>query len=540
MIEFNNVSLIYPNSQRTILENLNFRVEPGELVLVIGLTGAGKSSFIKLVNGLIPHHTAGILSGEILIEGISTATLKPGALSKLIGIVGQNPINSFITDDVESEIVFTLELNEVPSAQIKQRLNEVIDLLGLEKIKNRKLHALSGGEQQRVALACALAMQPKMLLLDEPTSALDPLAAEEILAIINRLVSDLGLTVIITEHRLERVIQFVDRVIQVNGDGSVTTGDVQTVLGKSELNPPLIKLAKSFGMTELPTTVREFRRKWESNYADKFSRRLRQSRKNPQNRSQSNSELMVKTENLSVSYQALMVLTDFNFQGFCGETIGILGRNGAGKSTLLKTICGLSKQVSGKVEVLGKDPKEIKPHEITKVFGYVPQQPSDLLISKTVAAECKLVDQQNALTEGTTFNLASQFLTNLNPSQHPRDLSEGQKLILVLAIVLATNPKILILDEPTRGVDYQTKSKLVEILKSHQLAGGLTLIASHDVELIAQVANRALLISDGELIADEDVRTLLTSSPAFAPTVAKLFPNQKWLTVNDVLEAQVS
>ena len=260
MIEFNNVSLIYPNSQRTILENLNFKVEAGELVLVIGLTGAGKSSFIKLVNGLIPHHTAGILSGEIRIDGQSTSSLKPGALSKVIGIVGQNPVNSFITDDVESEIVFTLELNEIAPTQIKQRLAEMIDLLGLEKIRDRKLHTLSGGEQQRVALACALSLQPKMLLLDEPTSALDPLAAEEILAIINRLVSDLGLTVIITEHRLERVIQFVDRVIQVNGDGTVTTGNVSSVLNKSELNPPLIKLAKALGIKDLPVTVRQLRK----------------------------------------------------------------------------------------------------------------------------------------------------------------------------------------------------------------------------------------------------------------------------------------
>jgi energy-coupling factor transport system ATP-binding protein len=539
MIQFSNVSLIYPNSQRTILENLNFKVEPGELVLVIGLTGAGKSSFIKLVNGLIPHHTAGILSGEILIEGVSTATLKPGALSKLIGIVGQNPINSFVTEDVESEIVFTLELNELPPAQIKQRLSEMIDLLGLEKIRNRKLHDLSGGEQQRVALACALAMQPKMLLLDEPTSALDPLAAEEILAIINRLVSDLGLTVIITEHRLERVIQFVDRVIQVNGDGSISAGDVQTVLGKSELNPPLIKLAKFFEMTDLPVTVREFRRRWESTYARKFSDRLAQRSESARQRSASHTELLIQIQNLSVAYQSLPVLSNFNFQAFRGQTIGILGRNGAGKSTLLRTICGLNRQVSGSVQVLGQDPREITPNQITRVFGYVPQQPSDLLISKTVALECALVDKQNQLSEGTTFGLAQKFLSNLQGNQHPRDLSEGQKLILVLAIVLATKPEILILDEPTRGVDYQTKSKIVEILSSHQSLGGLTLIASHDVELIAQVANRAILISDGELIADDSVHTLLSGSSAFAPTVAKLFPNQKWLTVNDVLEAQV-
>ncbi len=540
MIEFNNVSLIYPNSQRTILENLNFKVEAGELVLVIGLTGAGKSSFIKLVNGLIPHHTAGILSGEIRIDGQSTSSLKPGALSKVIGIVGQNPVNSFITDDVESEIVFTLELNEISPTQIKQRLAEMIDLLGLEKIRDRKLHTLSGGEQQRVALACALSLQPKMLLLDEPTSALDPLAAEEILAIINRLVSDLGLTVIITEHRLERVIQFVDRVIQVNGDGTVTTGNVSSVLNKSELNPPLIKLAKALGIKDLPVTVRQLRKTIESSFANKFDSLISKSKINFQNNTDGESEKLVQIEKLSVSYQSMPVLHDFNLTAQSGETIGILGRNGAGKSTLLKTICGLNKQVAGSVKVLNQNPQKIPASEITKIFGYVPAQPSDLLISKTVSAECELVDKQNGLTRDTTLNIVKNFLPDVRPEQHPRDLSEGQKLILVLSMALATNPKILILDEPTRGVDYQTKSRLVEILKNHQKNGGLTLIASHDVELIAQVCNRAILIADGELIVDDEVRNLLTGSAAFAPTVAKLFPNQKWLTVNDVLEAQVS
>ena len=219
MIKFSNVSLIYPQSTKTILEGLTCEIEEGEMVLVMGHTGSGKSSLLRLINGLVPHHTGGILAGSITVDGISTREVKPGSLAHLVGIVGQNPINGFVTDIVEEELAFGMEALNFPTDVMRKRIEEVLDLLSLNAVRDRLIRTLSGGEQQRVAIATALVMHPKVLVLDEPTSALDPIAAEEVLSVLHRLVHDLSVTVIIAEHRLERVIQFVDRIILIEGDG---------------------------------------------------------------------------------------------------------------------------------------------------------------------------------------------------------------------------------------------------------------------------------------------------------------------------------
>ena len=203
MIKFTNVSLIYPNSEQTVIEDLTFTVAEGELVLVMGATGVGKSSLLRLINGLVPHHTGGILAGDISVHGISTQSVKPGGLAHLIGIVGQNPLNGFVTDTVEEELAFGMETLNLPPDVMRKRVEEILDLLSLAALRHRSIATLSGGEQQRVAIGSALVMHPKVLVLDEPTSALDPIAAEEVLSILHRLVHDLGLTVIVSEHKLE-------------------------------------------------------------------------------------------------------------------------------------------------------------------------------------------------------------------------------------------------------------------------------------------------------------------------------------------------
>ena len=260
MITFSGVSLIYPNAQRTIVEDISFTVNEGELLLLIGHTGAGKSSLLKLINGLIPHHTGGILTGEISVDGRSTRALKPGELADVVGIVGQNPINGFVSDIVEDEIAFGLESLGIAPEIMRKRVEEVLDLLALAPLRRRNVSELSGGEQQRVAIAAALVTNPKVLLLDEPTSALDPIAAEEVLSILHRLVHDLGLTVILAEHRLERVIGFVDRIILIHGDGSVDLGPARQILSNSPIAPPLVELAKKLELGEIPLSIREFRK----------------------------------------------------------------------------------------------------------------------------------------------------------------------------------------------------------------------------------------------------------------------------------------
>lgn len=534
MITFSNVSLIYPNSQRTILDNLTFSVDEGELILVIGLTGAGKSSFMKLINGIIPHHTAGILSGEIIVDGKTTNLLKPGQLSGVIGIVGQNPINGFVTSKVEDEIAFTLETNGYQPEVMRRRVEEVIDLLGLQSIRSRDLFTLSGGEQQRVAIASALVMNPKVLLLDEPTSALDPVAAEEVLAIVNKLVHDLGLTVIMAEHKLERVIQYVDRVVSVSGDGQVEIGLPEEIMSKSQINPPIVKVAKKLNLAKIPLSVRELKRlatAWQLPKTATPKSVVHQNGKGIN---------LISAEKVTINYGDRAVLKSINLKIAQGEIVALMGRNGAGKSTLLKAISGQFHSYLGQLNVGGQNPAKLNGRDLVNLIGYVPQEPADLFYGSTVKQECDMADSDNQLPTGSTLKTLQSISNQINENLHPRDLSEGQKLILAIAIVLATSPRLLILDEPTRGLDYQAKDILVAILRKLSSTGTTIIMATHDVELVAEFATRVLVLAEGELITDGSTLSVLTASPAFAPQMAKVFAKQNWLTVNDVIASEIS
>jgi energy-coupling factor transporter ATP-binding protein EcfA2 len=535
MISFRNVSLIYPNSQTTVFEDVTFEVGEGEFVLLIGSTGIGKSSALKLMNGLVPHHTGGILGGDIQVNGISTRGVRPGELAHLIGIVGQNPINGFVTDIVEEEIAFAMEALAIPEAAMRKRVEEVLDLLALTPLRSRAIASLSGGEQQRVAIGSALVMNPKILLLDEPTSALDPVAAEEVLAILQRIVHDIGVTVVIAEHRLERVIHYADRIIHIGSDGSVVVGPPREVMRHSEIAPPIVELARALGQDEIPLSVRDARR----SLAPKFETLAIQNLDSDLRRSSASKEqrVLVDIDQASFGYGFRRVLRDISLEITSGEIVALMGRNGSGKSTLMRSITGAIDLLAGQLEVAGKDPRNFSPAELVNVVGFVPQDPSDLLYGRSVDEECSLADSDQGLPPGTTKQTLETILPGISGATHPRDLSEGQRLTLVLAIVLATDPEILILDEPTRGLDYPSKSRLIEILTSRARSNRSVLIASHDVELVAELADRVLFLADGELINDGDVREVLTASLAFAPQVAKILAPHKWLTVKEVINA---
>lgn len=534
MISFRNVSLIYPNAERTILEELNFEVSEGELVLVIGHTGAGKSSLIKLINGLVPHHTGGILTGEITVAGRSTRTLKPGQLSDVIGIVGQNPINGFVTDIVEEEIAFGLETMGVAPDVMRKRVEEILDLLSLAPLRQREIATLSGGEQQRVAIGAALVLNPKVLLLDEPTSALDPIAAEEVLSILHRLVHDLGLTVILAEHRLERVIQFADRIMRIGDDGEVSIGTPNEIMADSPIAPPIIKLSKALDHSEISLSVREIRRRTES------IRNVLQDLPIPATGPRKNGQVLLSLNNVSVKYQDKYALSKISFDINRGEVVALMGRNGAGKSSLLKSAVGQIPIMTGSVLISGMNPATLTGKELISSVGYVPQEPGDLLYGQSVKEECELADKDNGVPLGTTMAIYENLMEIPNISAHPRDLSEGQRLGLALSVILSANPDLVILDEPTRGLDYVAKSKLVKIL--HNLVADSkenrsVVIATHDVELVAEVAEKVIFLADGEIVANGPTRQVLTSSPAFAPQVTKVFAPAAWLTVAEVVAA---
>jgi len=529
MINFSRVSLVYPTSTKTILEDLSFEIAEGEMVLVIGSTGTGKSSLLRLINGLVPHHTGGILAGDITVDGISTQLVRPGELAHLVGIVGQNPAQGFVTDIVEEELAFGMEALNIAPDVMRKRVEEILDLLALTHLRNRAISTLSGGEQQRVAIGSALVMNPKVLVLDEPTSALDPIAAEEVLSILHRLVHDLSLTVVIAEHRLERVIGFADRIIHIAGDGSAEINLPEEILKRSEIAPPIVHLARALGLSDVGLSVRDVRR---------MTDEIRVSGKDFEREVQPLGPIAINANNLSLTYGDKKALNNLTTRIHSGEIVALMGRNGAGKSSLLTTLVGVNKVSTGSSEICGVKSADLKGKLRRQTVGFIPQEPSDLLYGQSVESECQQADKDNQSAPGTTFALLKRLVPSINSSTHPRDLSEGQRLALVLSIVLSAQPKVLILDEPTRGLDYQSKSLLISLLKNFaKVLDRAVLIATHDVELVAELSDRVIFLAEGEVVADGPTLDILLSSPAFAPQVAKVMSPRPWLTVSDVMRA---
>ncbi|MFZ5848657.1 MAG: ABC transporter ATP-binding protein [Actinomycetota bacterium] len=532
MIEFADVSVTFADQQAPVLREVNLTVPEGELCLVIGRTGSGKTTLLRAVNGLVPHFSGGTLSGRVTVDGRDTRDHRPRDLAEVVGFVGQDPLSGFVTDTVEDELAYGMESLGLPAEVMRKRVEETLDLLGLADLRHRPLTDLSGGQQQRVAIGSVLTTHPRVLVLDEPTSALDPLAAEEVLATLQRLVHDLGLTVVLAEHRLERVVQYADRVVLVPGDARpVVDGPPDEVLAGSAIAPPVVELGRVAGWRPLPLNVRDARRRV-------APLRTELAGIEPPDHAVAEPGAVVgRVVDLVAGYTRLPVLKGVNLDLRRGEIVALMGRNGAGKSTLLKTLVGMRPASSGTVEVDGQDPATLKPAQLLRRVGLVPQVPGDLLYEATVARECAQADKDARVPAGTTAALFARLSPGVPSDQHPRDLSEGQRLTLALAIVLAAQPPLILLDEPTRGLDYTAKHRLVEILRDLAADGHAVMLATHDVELVAEVANRVAVLADGEVVADGSVPDVVVSSPAFAPQVAKILQPSPWLTPTDVAVA---
>ncbi|MBV8940796.1 MAG: ABC transporter ATP-binding protein, partial [Solirubrobacterales bacterium] len=242
MIDFDRVTITYDGAERPVLREVSLHVAEGELCLVVGRTGVGKSTLLGAINGLVPHFTGGTLGGRVTVAGRDTAAHPPRELADVVGVVGQDPLAGFVTDTVEEELAYGMEQLAIAPEVMRKRVEETLDLLGLAALRQRALLEISGGQQQRVAIGAVLTAHPRVLVLDEPTSALDPTAAEEVLAAITRLVHDLGLTVLLAEHRLERVVQYADTVVHLPGDGTAAAGPSAEMLLTATVAPPVVEL----------------------------------------------------------------------------------------------------------------------------------------------------------------------------------------------------------------------------------------------------------------------------------------------------------
>ncbi|HWF16963.1 MAG TPA: ATP-binding cassette domain-containing protein [Acidimicrobiales bacterium] len=533
MIRFDEVSFTYTDAARPTLHRVTLEIPEGELCVVVGETGTGKSTLLRAINGLVPHFSGGVLAGTVTVDGRTTKDNRPRDLADVVGFVGQNPLASFVTETVEDELAYTMENLGVPADAMRRRVEDAVDLLGLQDLRDRSLRALSGGQQQRVAIGAVLTASPRLLVLDEPTSALDPAAAEEVLGTLARLVHDLGLTVVMAEHRLERVVPFADRIVLVPGAGApLVDGSPEVIMRTSSVAPPLVELGRLVAWDPLPLSVRDARR-----VATPLRERLAPMTPPVRRAVSTVTTVVARTRKLSVSYGRVVALDGVDLSFRPGEVLVLMGRNGSGKSTLLTMLSGARRPTRGTVRVDERDPRSFRPAELIRRVGLVPQDPGLLLYGESVEAECRTSDKVSALEGGSTARTLERILPGLPGDRHPRDLSEGQRLALALAIVLAPAPALLLLDEPTRGLDYPSKDRLVEVLRELAEDGHAVVLATHDVELAARVGDRAVVLADGQIIADGPARQVVCHSLVFAPQVAKVLAPEEWLTIDEVRHA---
>ncbi|MDX2540600.1 ABC transporter ATP-binding protein [Streptomyces sp. WI04-05B] len=561
MIRFEDVSVTYADAAEPACRHVDFEVPEGELVLLVGPSGVGKSTVLGAVNGLVPHFTGGTLRGRVTVAGRDTRTHKPRELADVVGTVGQDPLAHFVTDVVEDELAYGMESLGLAPDVMRRRVEETLDLLGLADLRDRPIATLSGGQRQRVAIGSVLTPHPRVLVLDEPTSALDPAAAEEVLAVLQRLVHDLGTTVLMAEHRLERVVQYADRVVLLPSPGAPpVVGTPADVMALSPVYPPVVALGRLAGWSPLPLTVRDARRgagDLRARLADQPypahtptpvaavslappPGRRRRFRRNPPAAAPLAPVRPVhaaEVDALTVRRARVEALRRVGLTVSPGETVALMGRNGAGKSTLLGALVGLVEPAAGSVRVGGAVPHRTAPRDLVRRVGLVPQEPRDLLYADTVAAECAAADTDAGAEPGSCRALVSELLPGIADDTHPRDLSEGQRLALALSVVLTARPPLLLLDEPTRGLDYGAKARLVGILRALAAEGHAIVLATHDVELAAELAHRVVILAEGEVVADGPTAEVVVASPSFAPQVTKILAPQRWLTVAQVREA---
>lgn len=466
MLKITDLTFSYTGAESPTLSRVNLQFLPGELALICGPTGGGKSTLLRAINGLAPHFTGGNLRGRIEVGGQDITGKMPHESAHLIGSVHQQPENSFVADTVEDELAYGLEQIGISPAEMSVSVLKIAQQFELAGLLETPLANLSGGQQQRVAVAAAIVAGQKILLLDEPTSALDEVASVETIKMLRKLSKEHGITVLIAEHRIDRLLEQVDSVVVVNGDASVTKSSTSLALKSNKwlASRDLERLArKTKPVTEVSLDVR----------------------------------------GLSVVYPGAIALNAVSLKVHTGEILGVVGPNGSGKSSLLWAIQGSGNRTSGLVETKFGDPANLKPAARLGLITLVPQQATDLLFLNTLGDELTESDNFAKTSSNTTANVFSALAGRVNPALHPRDLSSGQQLALVLALQLVKNAAIVLLDEPTRGLDYAAKRTLARQLLQLRGEGKSILIATHDREFLSQLADRIIELEDGHLVGEQ-------------------------------------
>jgi energy-coupling factor transport system ATP-binding protein len=569
MIEICNLNFSYFGKNSEALKDINLKISKGEFVLLTGLSGCGKSTLIRTINGLIPNFYGGRISGSVKALNMNIFEKKPRILAQKIGMVFQNPENQLFMNNVESELVFGLENINLTKSEIKKRLNDTIGLLGLELLRKRAISSLSGGEKQKVAIGAILAMQPEILILDEPTSELDPKSAEEILRVVQNLNKKLGITVILIEHRIDRVIEYVDRLIIMKEGQIIQDGKPKQIYNEENNSnkffvPPVIKLfleirkhkkiLLKYNITpnDIPINVYEsskiLKEFFEDLKVDEGYTKYYQQNKEHYMQKFLNSNPLVEFQNVNFEYEKNNnILSNINFKAYPGEFIAIIGDNGAGKTTFLKLFNGLLRPKNGMIKINEKNVKNSSVAQISRDVGYIFQNPSIQFYQDTVKEELEVVLKNFKIRSENAKELLEEYSERLDLksllSIYPRYLSYGEQQRTVLASMLVVQPKILLMDEPTHGMDALQKEHFFNYLDEYRKKGNLVILVTHDIESLTKYPERILFLSEGKIILDDLSNNVLSHPKAsrFSPQINRLiknFPNlpNKIIKTEELLE----
>ncbi len=532
LFKVENLTYFYPETDRAALRNINLEIEEGEFILVAGGSGSGKSSLARVLAGLAPDFYGGRIGGKVFFKGKDIRTMNRKKLARGVGMVFQDPEKQIVQAHVEAEIAFGLENLGLSNEEMLRRVAEVICFMNLEQIREAFAANLSGGQKQKLALASVLAMQPQVLILDEPTSQLDPVSAEDILNLAKRLNEEMGFTVIMVEQRLERCFHLADRVLlmengEISCDGSAQEVARKTIKGGMPFVPPVSRFFAGLNVSSVPITVKEGRKLLRSYLKENQTAGGNQS--GACHKSVRAGDLMerqsaVSIKNLWFAYPGgREVLKGVSLDLKEGEFVAVLGENGAGKSTMLKQITGMLKPDRGRVEVLGKDISKNGFKEIRRFTAYLSQNPNDYLFQDTIEDELLFTLKNFGLKDLSVVNeILEKFHLSKYRKTNPRDLSSGERQRVALASVMVTGPRLIILDEPTRGVDFRLKAELGRFLQKETEKGSTVIVITHDVEFAAEFAARAVMMFSGRIVSDGEKHDVLAKSVFFAPQLSKM------------------
>ena len=532
MIDINatNVSFKYKTSEVNILKEVNLNIEQGKFTLVCGPTGSGKTSLIRSINGLIPHFYRGKFYGYMKVKDKDTISSSPALLSKTVGTVFQLPENQLFSMDVERELAFSLENLGYSKEIIKEKIEKVISITRIEKLRHRPPFQLSGGEQQKVAIASLLALDPEILVLDEPLSNLDPETSKEILNLLKELQTSHNKTIIISEHRIESVIPFVDEIIIIKDGRIIQHDNTKTVLNSETIYslgldlPPIIywlkkKRDEGIFSGEIPLVFEDQKQKLEeifSKYSEMPVKPINIKREKETFDNNPNIFLKNISHSYEISADQTKALDKITCSIFPREIVAIMGPNGAGKSTLIKCISGLIKPKKGNVWIQGENINYVPTYKTAKKVGLMFQNPDHQLFLNSVLDEIKFSlknlhlsdEEEKSRIEKTLRDLDLNDISNISPFY----LSGGQRKKVSLATILCRNPNILIFDEPTIGQDAEHKKRLSNLIFQAQSQNKTSIIVSHDLEFVANLATRIIILEKGKIFADGDVEEIFSQS----------------------------